>query len=258
MKKKIFIISAMMLLYLAACNNTDNSKEDIEPNNSETDETNEIVKVGIYVYDSPFVYLYNGKISGFDYDLINKIADVVNLELKFIQMKFDELIPALQNGEIDCIVAGLSVTEERKKIINFSTKYYQSSKSILLNKDNEEIKVADDLIGKTVGVIKGTVGDIAISKMNGVNVSRYNTSASVLLSLKVGAIDAIMLDKITCEYYTKYDKDVKIAEGIEFPEDDYAIAVRKDDDELLQKINVGLYTIMNNGVYDELIAKYLE
>lgn len=116
MKKKIFIISAMMLLYLAACNNTDNSKEDIESNNSETDETNEIVKVGIYVYDSPFVYLYNGKISGFDYDLINKIADVVNLELKFIQMKFDELIPALQNGEIDCIVAGLSVTEERKKL----------------------------------------------------------------------------------------------------------------------------------------------
>lgn len=67
-----------------------------------------------------------------------------------------------------------------------------------------------------------------------------------------------MFDKVTCEYYTQYDKDVKIVEGIEFPEDDYAIAVRKDDDELLQKINVGLYTIMNNGVYDELVEKYLK
>ncbi|WP_028329135.1 transporter substrate-binding domain-containing protein [Brachyspira alvinipulli] len=258
MKKKIFIILIAML-YLIACknnNNQNNNKEYIVPKDTVT---NEVVKVGIYVYDSPFVYLDNDNISGFDYDLINEIAKVFDLKLEFVQMKFDKLIPSLQIGEVDCIVAGLSVTEERKKLVSFSTKYYQSAKSVLINKkDDGNIKTTNDLIGKTIGVIRGTVGDITASKMNGVNVKRYNSSASTLLSLKIGVIDAIMFDKVTCEYYTQYDQDVKIVEGIEFSEDDYAIAVRKDDDELLQKINVGLYTIMNNGVYDELVEKYLK
>lgn len=252
MKKKILTASIIMLFFIIACNNNNNNTE------SNNTKNNEIVKVGIYVYDSPFLYLDNDKISGFDYELITEIAKVLNLKLQFIQMKFDDLIPSLQNKKIDCIVAGLSITEERKKIISFSAKYYQSAKSILINKDNETIKTTNDLIGKTVGVIDGTIGDIIISKIDGVNVNRYGTSASALLSLKVNAIDAVMLDKISCQYYTKYDKDVKIVEEIEFPEDDYAIAVRKDDDELLQKINVGLYTVMNNGVYDELVEKYLQ
>lgn len=252
MKKKIFII-LIAVLHLIACNNQNknNNKEYITS-------TNEVVKVGIYVYDSPFVYLDNDNISGFDYDLINEIAKVFNLKLEFVQMKFDKLIPSLQIGEVDCIIAGLSVTEERKKLISFSAKYYQSAKSILVNKNDESIKTTNDLIGKTIGVIRGTVGDITASKINGVKVERYGSSASTLLSLKTGTIDAVMFDKVTCEYYMQYDKDVKIVEGIEFPEDDYAIAVRKDDDELLQKINVGLYTIMNNGVYDELVEKYLK
>ena len=253
MKNKIFII-LIAVLYFTACNNQ-NNKEYIPPKKTGT---NEVIKVGIYVYDSPFVYLDNDNISGFDYDLINEIAKVFNLKLEFMQMKFDKLIPSLQIGEVDCIIAGLSVIEERKKLISFSAKYYQSAKSILVNKNDESIKTTNDLIGKTIGVIRGTVGDITASKINGVNVERYGSSASTLLSLKIGAIDAVMFDKVTCEYYMQYDKDVKIVEGIEFPEDDYAIAVRKDDDELLQKINVGLYTIMNNGVYDELVEKYLK
>ena len=123
----------------------------------------------------------------------NKIEE--NFKLEFIPIQFSKLIPSLNTNYIDIIIAGMSITEDRKQLVNFSDKYCSSGQGIILNKENDEIKVNDDLIGKTVGVIKGT-------------------------------------------------RVLKIVEG-------------KTDYELLQKINDGLYTIMNNGLYNELIDKHL-
>ena len=129
-----------------------------------------MLKVGIYFYDYPMVYVSNDNINGFDYDIINAIANEENFKLEFIPIQFSKLIPSLNTNYIDIIIAGMSITEDRKQLVNFSDKYCSSGQGIILNKENDEIKVNDDLIGKTVGVIKGTISDNIISEVEGVNI----------------------------------------------------------------------------------------
>ena len=116
------------------------------------------------------VYVSNDNINGFDYDIINAIANEENFKLEFIPIQFSKLIPSLNTNYIDIIIAGMSITEDRKQLVNFSDKYCSSGQGIILNKENDEIKVNDDLIGKTVGVIKGTISDNIISEVEGVNI----------------------------------------------------------------------------------------
>ena len=101
--------------------------------------TNEYINVGIYVYDYPFGYLSNGNIGGFDYDLMKEISKISGSNINFIPMRFEELIPSLESKKIDAIIAGMTVTEERKKYLNFSDKYYTSSQAVLVRMDNESI-----------------------------------------------------------------------------------------------------------------------
>lgn len=122
---KIIFISILILTLLVSCNNSQKSETEISTNNNnivtneneeENTESDEANTVGIYVYDYPFGYLNNGEIGGFDYDIMNEIAKVSDLKIKFIPMKFEELIPALDSEQIDIIIAGMTVTEERKKL----------------------------------------------------------------------------------------------------------------------------------------------
>ena len=255
--KKIIIF--ILLIFINACNNSSNISENTNETKSITNNiySNKTLKVGIYLYDYPMLYVSNDNINGFDYDIMNSIADEENLKLEFVPIQFSKLISALQTNYIDIIIAGMSIIEERKQLVSFSDKYCSSGQSIIANKENEEIKIIDDLKGKTIGVIKGTISDNIISKMNGVQVKRFNIAGGALLSLKIEKIDAVMLDKITCEDYIKYDDTIKLVEDIEFIETDYAIAVRKDDYNLLQIINRGLHTIMSNGIYEKLVDKHL-
>lgn len=250
--KKIMLIILMILSLMISCQNSADNKI-----TKEKTSTNKIVNVGIYVYDYPFGYLSNGNIGGFDYDLMNEISKISKLEINFIPMKFEELIPALESEKIDIIIAGMTITDERKKYINFSDKYYTSRQAVLVKKDNDTINTEEDLIGKQVGVIKDAVADTIISQKEGINIKRFGASGSIILSLKTGNIDAAIFDKVTCDHYLLYDKDIKIVESIQYPEEDYAIAFRKKDNILLNEINNALAQIMTNGFHDKLIEKHL-
>ena len=170
--KKIIIF--ILLIFIIACNNSSNTN--ISENTNETKSitnniySNKTLKVGIYFYDYPMVYVSNDNINGFDYDIINAIANEENFKLEFIPIQFSKLIPSLNTNYIDIIIAGMSITEDRKQLVNFSDKYCSSGQGIILNKENDEIKVNDDLIGKTVAVIKGTISDNIISEVEGVNI----------------------------------------------------------------------------------------
>ena len=170
--KKIIIF--ILLIFIIACNNSSNTN--ISENTNETKSitnniySNKTLKVGIYFYDYLMVYVSNDNINGFDYDIINAIANEENFKLEFIPIQFSKLIPSLNTNYIDIIIAGMSITEDRKQLVNFSDKYCSSGQGIILNKENDEIKVNDDLIGKTVGVIKGTISDNIISEVEGVNI----------------------------------------------------------------------------------------
>ncbi|CRF35587.1 amino acid ABC transporter substrate-binding protein [Brachyspira suanatina] len=252
MKKIILIILMILSLVILSCK--DSSKNITIKNESHT---KQYINIGIYVYDYPFGYLSNGNIGGFDYDLMNEISKISGSNMNFIPMRFEELIPALESKKIDAIIAGMTVTEERKQYLNFSDKYYTSSQAVLIRTNDESIQTEEDLIGKKVGVIRDTVADTMISAKEGIEIERFDTGSSIILSLKVGNVDAAIFDRSTCEHYILYDKSIKLVENIKYPEEDYAIAFRKDENVLLDEINKALSQIMTNGSYDKLVEKHL-
>ncbi|HJH56299.1 MAG TPA: transporter substrate-binding domain-containing protein [Brachyspira hyodysenteriae] len=250
--KKIILIILMILSLLISCKKTSENT----PIKNEIS-TNQYVNVGIYVYDYPFGYLSNGNIGGFDYDLMNEISKISGSNINFIPMRFEELMPALESKKIDAIIAGMTVTDERKQYLNFSDKYYTSGQAVLVKTDNESIQTEEDLIGKKVGVIKGTVADTMISAKEGIDIERFDTGSSIILSLKVGNVDAAIFDKATCDHFVMYDKSIKLADQIKYPEEDYAIAFRKEENIFLNEVNKALSQIMTNGLYNKLIEKHL-
>lgn len=250
--KKIIIFILFSLINFAACSNDSNT------NDSENIVTDEALKVGIYIYDYPMPHSNSDNIGGFDYDLMNELAKISDLKIQFVTMQFDDLIPALNKKRIDIIIAAMTITEERKEIVNFSDSYLTAGQSIIVNKENTNIMTINDLIGKTIGAIKNTVSDVTASKIEGIHeVKTFDIAGSAFLSLKTGKIDAMVVDKLTCINYLQYDKDLKIVETIEFPGMGYGIAVRKQDTILLNKINRGLQEIMTNGTYQKIVDKYL-
>lgn len=248
MKKIIIIFTVIFSLMLSCSNNNENSSESLE--NTE----DRIVYVGIDAAFPPFGYLEDGNIAGFDYDIMSEIAKLTGIKVEFNQMQFSGLLPALQTKKIDAIIAGMTVTEERKQFVNFSKTYYVSSQVILVHRDDNSIKNFDNLVGKNVGTVIGTTGDTIMTENERVNTKKFDTGAQAVLSLKEKKIDAIVFDKEPCKNFAKYNSEIKLIES-DAVQEDYAIAVRKEDTSLLENINKGISIIMTNGTYERLIEK---
>ena len=245
--KKITILIIIFSLILSCYNDNGKSVFNFEI-------SDDIVNVGIDAGFPPFGYLENGNIAGFDYDIMSEIAKLTDMKVEFNQMQFAGLLPALQTKKIDAIIAGMTVTEERKQFVNFSETYYVSSQVILVHRDDNSINNFDNLNGKNVGTVIGTTGDTIMTENERVNVRKFDTGAEAVLSLKEKKIDAIVFDKEPCKNFAKYNAEIKLIES-DAIEEDYAIAVRKEDTSLLENINKGISIIMTNGTYENLIEK---
>ncbi len=217
----------------------------------------EILYVGTNAEFQPFEYLEDGKIVGFDIDLITEIAKMIDMKIEIKNLAFDGLIPALQAKKVDLIIAGMSATEDRKQFVNFTEPYYTSKQAIIVSKDNTTIVTFDDLVGKKVGVVLGFTGDIAVTDIKEIDVQRYNGSSEAILALKANKIDAVVLDSEPAYNYSLQNPELKMLDT-NLAEETYAIALGIDDTELLEKINEALKTLKENGTYDTLHAKYFE
>ena len=246
--KRIITIFIIIFSLILSCSSDKNSSESL----GKTED--KIIYVGIDAAFPPFGYLENGNIAGFDYDIMSEIAKLTDMKVEFNQMQFAGLLPALQTKKIDAIIAGMTVTEERKQFVNFSETYYVSSQVILVHRDNNTINNFDNLDGKNVGTVIGTTGDTIMTENERVNVRKFDTGAEAVLSLKEKKIDAIVFDKEPCKNFAKYNAEIKLIES-DAIEEDYAIAVRKEDTSLLENINKGISIIMTNGTYENLIEK---
>ena len=204
----------------------------------------------------PFEYMENGEITGFDIELIKEIGKVLGKEVEFKNISFSGLLPALQVGKLDAVIAGLTVTDERKKYINFSESYYTSKQLIIVNKNNNKIKSLDDLEGYKVGVVLGCTGDLLGTEMKDkIELNRYNTTSQCIIALNHNKIDAIILDSEPAKNFVKHNKKLKLINN-NAAKEEYAIAISKKDKELLNDINYGLNTLKENGIYKKLSEKY--
>ena len=215
----------------------------------------ENIYVGTNAEFPPFEYLDKGEIAGFDIELMQEIGKVLDADIKIQDMAFDGLLPALQMKKVDVVIAGMTATEERKKTVAFTQPYYTASQVIIVKEGNDTIKSFDDLKGKKVGVMLGFTGDTVVSEIEGVKVERFNAAYAGIMALNADKVEAVVLDSEPAKNYVKQNQGLKIAEA-DAAQEEYAIALRKNDKELLEKIEKALAEVKANGTYDKLLEKY--
>ncbi|MFW6274085.1 MAG: transporter substrate-binding domain-containing protein, partial [Halanaerobium sp.] len=193
--------------------------------------------------------------------LVKEIAELQGFEVEFRDISFDSLPAGIASGSLDIVAAGLTITEKRKEVYAFSDPYYSANQSVLVHEDSEEDLTV--LFGdKDVGVQTGTTGDTWVRDnlierdiLTG-ELRNYDSYVLVIRDLANKNIDAAVLDKPVAETYSK-DNPVKLVAEV-ITDEEYGIAVAKDNKELQAEINEGLEKVKENGTMDELIEKHFE
>lgn len=264
MKKAFkFVLLAMMVLSLAVaavgCGGKEAAKEPAqEPAKGEAAAKTKLV-VGADATFAPFEFTdpATGKYTGFDVELIEAICEEAGYELDFRSMGFDGLIAALQTNQIDAVISGMTITEERQKVVDFSEPYYKSGLVVAVQAKNNDIKSFEDLKGKKIAVQSGTTGALHAEKATDKDKITYFTSSDqAMLELKNGAVDAVVMDyPVTAYFIQQGNDDVKMVGEI-LSAEEYGIAVPKGKTETLEKINAALKTLKENGKYAEIYKKW--
>ncbi len=198
----------------------------------------------------------NGNFVGFDMDLIRLVADQAGMQLKMLNVSWDGIIPGLTNGNYDCIIAAMTITPERKKQIAFSVPYFSNKQTMVVKNNNSMIKTPDDLIGKTVTVQNGTTGDLYASTLKDVKMKRFDTNPQAIQELLNNNADAAVMDNLVAYDAVKNSKGLKAIDIEKINKEDYGIGIRKDNEQLVAKINKAIEALKKNGKLDALIAKY--
>ena len=215
----------------------------------------EKIYVGTNAEFPPFEYLENGEIKGFDMELVYEIGKILDADIKIVDMAFDGLLPALQMKKVDLVIAGMTANEERMKTVSFTQPYYTASQVIIVKEGNDSIKSFNDLKGKKVGVMLGFTGDMVVSEIEGVKIERFNAAYAGIMALQAGKVEAVVLDSEPAKNYVAQNKGLVLADA-DAEQEEYAIAVRKNDKALLEKVEKALKEIKENGTYDKLLQKY--
>lgn len=204
---------------------------------------------------APYEFYKNGNIVGVDIEIAKVIASTLNKKLVVKDVAFDAIMNELKSGKADFAAAGLSITEERKKEVDFTVEYAVSNQVVVVKKGSN-IKI-DKLDGKKIAVQLGTVADSYAKKsyQNAKIVShkKYLTAAE---DVKSGKADAIIMDALPAQKLVEKNKDLIILDGILFT-DKYGMAVKKGNKELLEKINEVLKKEMSEGKIEEYTLKYI-
>ena len=252
--KKIaaIILSAALVVALAACGSSKDSDSNKSSGKAET------LTMGTNASFPPYEYVDdNGKIVGIDAEIAQAIADKLGMKLEIKDMEFDSLIPAVKSKSIDLVLAGMTVNEERKQSVNFSDSYSKGVQVVIV-KENSEIKTVDDLKGKKIGVQAGTTGDAYCSNDFGEeNIKQFSNGSLAVAALANGQVDCVVIDNEPAKNYVAANSGLKILDT-EYVTEDYAIAISKDNDDLLKKVNDALKELKDDGTVGKIVGKYIK
>ena len=217
----------------------------------------------------PYEYHENDTIVGIDAEIAAAIAEKLGMELEIVDMEFDSIIPAVKTGKVMMGMAGMTVTEDRLKEVSF-TETYATGIQVIIVKEGSEITCADDLYAEgatwIVGVQTGTTGDLyvewdmedAAEGSSQEREKKYKNGADAVEALKTGKVDCVVIDNEPAKAFVAANADagLVILES-EYVEEEYAIAVAPENNELLDKINAALKELINDGTVAGIIAKYI-
>ncbi len=214
------------------------------------------VWVAVDVIAPPFVFDQNGRIVGFDVDMIRAISKAAQLDLRLKIMPWAGIIPSLQAGSVDAAVDAITITTDRLRRVDFSDAYYRSGLSVLVRKGSA-IRGFDDLAGHVVAVKKASSGaQYVIHHGKGIKfLKQFETAAATYQSLESGAVDAIVNDNPMNSAFAAKNDNVRIV-GKLLEGSYYGIAVSRKHPELLARLNTGLAEIKRDGAYHALFVKW--
>ena len=232
-------------------------------NDSQSDEssTGGVITFGTNAEFPPFEYVSsNGVIDNFDgidMAIAKEIASQNGSTAAINNMEFDSLLLALQNGQVDAVIAGMTITDERKETVDFSIPYYTATQ-VMIVKEDSDIKSAADMADKKIVVVQGYTGETCVQDL-GYDYEAFKKGTEAILELNNGKCDVVVLDSATAKKYVKDNPNLKIVEDPSaFEAEEYGIAVKKGNTELLNKINTVIDKMLADGTISELGAKYSE
>lgn len=268
MKKKVLKMAAvfctvcMLAAVFAGCSGTETPAPSASPAGDEAKD--DVIVMGTNAEFPPFEYVTSenplvDKYDGIDVAIALEIGKALGKEVKIENMEFDSLLVALATGKVDFVAAGMTVEPDRQKNADFSDTYYLA-KQVIIAKEGTGIKSAEDLRGKAVGVVLGYTGDTTMTKnYPEANLTRFKKGADAVMELTNGKIDAVVIDAAPAKAFVAKNAGLTIIEDAEaFENEEYAIAVKKGNTQLLEKINETLKTLKSNGTIDQLGQKYSE
>lgn len=250
MKKSVKILSIVLALVIvigcfAACGDKEEPKEE-----------KKVLVMATNAEFPPYEYYDGDKIVGIDAEVAALIAEKLGMELKIEDVAFDSIIPGVQAGKYDMGMAGMTVTEDRLKDVNFSDSYAKGVQVVIV-KDGGTIASLDDVAGKKIGVQTNTTGDIYASGDFGEeNVVKYENGALAVEALKSGKVDCVIIDNEPAKAYVAANEGLKILET-EYVEEDYAICFAKENTELQEKVNAALKELIADGSVKNVVDKYI-
>ncbi len=245
------LLIAACVFSMAACGS---SKD--EGSKEESKEEKKTLVMATNAEFPPYEFHEGDDIVGIDAEMAAAVAEELGMDFKIEDMAFDSIIPAVDSGKADIGVAGMTVTESRLQNVNFSDTYAKATQVVIVKEDSD-IAGPDALTGKKVGVQLGTTGDIYASDIKDAEVEQYNKGFEAVQALTQGKIDAVVIDGEPAKEFVKDAKELKILDEA-FTEEEYAIAIAKDNEELLEKVNGALAKLKESGKLDEIVAKYIK
>ena len=194
---------------------------------------------------------------GIDIAILKEIGNQTGKEIKIENMEFDSLLIALENGQIDAVISGMTITEERAKSVDFSHPYYEATQVMIVDKDSD-ISKAEDMADKRIVVILGYTGEQCVQEL-GYQYEAFKKGTEAILELNNGKCDVVVLDSATAQKYVKDNPNLKIVtDNDAFAAEQYGIAVKKGNTELLNQINDAIDKMLADGSISEWSVKYSE
>lgn len=248
--KKLLNFTALILLTFAAGVSAQDGKK---------------IKIGVEGAYPPFSELgSDGKIKGFDIDIANALCAQIKAQCTLVQQEFDGMIPSLQAKKIDAIIASMSITDERRKLVDFSDKYYHTPARFVAAKNAALSATAAGMKGKRIGVQRTTIYDrFATDTFKESEIVRNTKQDDVFLDLTSGRVDAVLVDQVAASqgFLTSPAAKEFSFFGPVYIEPKYfgygvGIGVRKADTALRNEFNEAIKTIRGNGVYKKINDKY--
>lgn len=204
---------------------------------------------------APYEYYENGEIVGVDVAIAKEIAKELGKKLVVKNVDFDSIVSELKSGKSDFAAAGMSITEERKKQVDFTIEYVTSKQVVVVKKDSS-LNDITQLDGKRIAVQQGTVGDSYVTdNYKNSEINRQKKFLVAAEAVKNNKADCIVMDQIPAQQLVSQNPELKILDGILF-KDSYGMAVKKGNTELLDTMNTVLQRLIDEGKIEEYIIEY--